>query len=286
MSSQAYAGDRQGARRDLAKRAIDLAMKSRWAEAVNTNRAILAEFPNDVGAYNRMGKALAEAGRVVEARAAFSRVLDLSPHNTIAKKNLDRLGKLVDGEPGPSANASEPRRVFIEESGKSGVTALINLGRTADLVKEAPGHPVALRVEGSSLKAYGIMDRYLGKVEPRLGSRLIRLMRGGNRYEAAVKSVGERELAIMIREVFQHPSQIGAVSFPSRDSAQGGDRDGLIGMTSGNATGKGEFGRYAAASFKDWSSDDTEPGDDDVFAPVSHRVLDPTSGEEQEEEIP
>ena len=284
MSTQAYAADRQGIRRDLAKRAVALAMKSRWAEAVHANRAILAEFPNDVEAYNRMGKALAEVGRVVEARAAFARVLDLSPHNSIAKKNLDRLGKLVDGEsgPGPAGSASVARRVFIEESGKSGVTPLIDLGRAADLLKVAPGHPVTLRTEGSSLKAYAGRDAYLGQVEPRLGSRLIRLMRGGNRYEAAVKSAGERELAIMVREVFQHPSQAGSVSFPSRDGGRGGYRDSLIGMTAGAGAGKGEIAQYETVAIKDWSSDDTEPGDDEAFAPVVHRVLDPASGEEEE----
>ena len=274
----------------MAKRAVSLAMKSRWAEAVNTNRAILAEFPNDVEAYNRMAKALAEVGRVAEARAAFARVLDLSPHNAIAQKNLERLGKISDGEPDPTPSASAARRVFIEESGKSGVTPLINLGFAADLVKEAPGHPVTLRIDGSALKVHGMRDRYLGQVEPRLGSRLIRLMRGGNRYEAAVKSVGERELAIMIREVFQHPSQVGAVSFPSRDSARRGYRGSLIGVTTGVGAGKGEVAQYETVAIKDWSSDDTEPGDDEAFSPVLHRVLDPASGQEdsvydQEEEL-
>jgi hypothetical protein len=279
MSSQTYEADRQGVRKDLAKKAVDLAMESRWADAVHANRAILAVFPNDVEAYNRMGKALTEVGRVVEARAAFARVLDLSPHNAIAKKNLERLGKLVDGEPGLSAGAKEARRVFIEESGKSGATPLINLGRTVELLKEAPGHPVTLRAEGRSLKAYGIRDSYLGQVEPRLGSRLIRLMRGGNRYDAAAKSVGEREFVIMIREAFQHPSQMGSVSFPSRDNARGGHRNSLIGMTSGGGASKGEITQYVTLAVKDWSSDDTEPGDDEAFSPVIHRVLDPVSGQ-------
>ena len=280
MSSQAHAADRQGFRRDLAKRAVALAMKSRWAEAVNVNRAILAEFPNDVEAYNRMAKALAEVGRVAEARAAFARVLDLSPHNAIAKKNLERLGKLADGEPGPAPSASGARRVFIEESGKSGVTTLINLGPAADLLKEAPGHQVTLSVDGRALKAHGIRDCYLGQVEPRLGSRLIRLMRGGNRYEAAVKSVGEGELAILIREVFQHPSQSRSVSFHShRSGNRGGHRDSLIGMTSGGSASKGEVTQYETLAAKDWSSDDTEPGDDEAFSPVLHGVLDPASGQ-------
>ena len=276
---QTYETDRQGFRKDLAKKAVALAMESRWADAVNANRAILSAFPNDVEAYNRMGKALTEAGRVAEARAAFQRVLELSPHNPIAKRNLDRLGKLADGEPAPSTGASESRRVFIEESGKSGATPLINLGRTSELLKEAPGHSVTLRVEGRSLKAYGIGDSYLGQLEPRLGSRLIRLMRGGNRYEAAVKSVGDREFVIMVREVFQHHSQKGSVSFPSRDGARDGYRDSLVGINSTGVAGKGDIAQYETVAIKDWSSDDTEPGDDDEFSPVYHRVLDPASGQ-------
>ena len=290
MSSQAHAVDRQGFRRDLAKRAVALAMKSRWAEAVNVNRAILAEFPNDVEAHNRMAKALAEVGRVAEARAAFASVLDLSPHNAIAKKNLERLGKLADGDSAPAPSASAARRVFIEESGKSDATPLINLGAAADLLKEAPGHPVTLSVDGRALKAHGIGDRCLGQVEPRLASRLIRLMRGGNRYEAAVKSVGEQEFVIMIRETFQHPSQKGSVSFLSRDNARGGHRNSLIGMTAGGNASKGEVTQYETAAAKDWSSDDTEPGDDEAFSPVLHRILDPASGQEdsvsgQEDEL-
>lgn len=280
MSLQTHETDRQGLRRDLAKKAVALAMESRWTDAVNANRAILAAFPNDVEAYNRMGKALTEVGRVAEARSAFGRVLELSPHNPIARRNLDRLGKLADGEPGPPAGVSESRRVFIEESGKSGATPLINLGRASDLLKEAPGHPVTLRVEGRSLRAYGIGDSYLGQVEPRLGSRLTRLMRGGNRYEAAVKSVAEGDFVIMIREVFQHASQIGSVSFPSqRNGARAAQGGSLAGITTGGGVSKGEVSQYEAVAIKDWSSDDTEPGDDDEFSQVYHRVLDPASGQ-------
>lgn len=280
MSSQTYETDRQGFRRDQAKKAVALAMESRWAEAVNANRAILAAFPNDVEAYNRMGKALTEVGRVAEARSAFGRVLELSPHNSIARRNLDRLGKLDDGAAGPATGVSESRRVFIEESGKSGATPLTNLGRMADLLKEAPGHPVTLRVEGRALRAFGIGDSYLGQVEPRLGSRLTRLMGGGNRYGAAVKSVGERELVIMIREVFQHPSQIGSVSFPTpRNGSRASQRDSLVGIAAGGGISKGDVAQYEGVAVKDWSSDDTEPGDDDEIAPVYHRVLDPVSGQ-------
>ena len=83
----------------------------------------------------------------------------------------------------------------------------------------------------------------------------------------------------MIREAFQHPSQMGSVSFPSRDNARGGHRNSLIMMTSGGGASKGEITQYVTLAVKDWSSDDTEPGDDEAFSPVIHRVLDPVSGQ-------
>ena len=31
-----------------------------------------------------------------------------------------------------------------------------------------------------------------------------------------------------------------------------------------------------AVAVKDWSNDDTEPGDDDAFTPVLHRIINPS----------
>jgi hypothetical protein len=39
------------------KEAIDLAMQARWQEAVNINKEILQDYPEDVDAYNRLGRA-------------------------------------------------------------------------------------------------------------------------------------------------------------------------------------------------------------------------------------
>ena len=58
----------------------------------------------------------------------------------------------------------------------------------------------------------------LGEVEPKLGLRLVKLMEGGNRYTAAITSLDEDGVKIMIREVFRHPSQAGTPSFPLRQA--------------------------------------------------------------------
>ena len=68
-------------RKDLAKKAVALAMRSLWEEAVGVNRSIVADFPDDLEAYNRLGKALSELGRNHEALEAFHHAQEISPNN-------------------------------------------------------------------------------------------------------------------------------------------------------------------------------------------------------------
>ncbi len=270
------ATDKEKLRKDQAKRAVALAMKSRWSEAVETNMSILGEFPEDLEANLRLGKALTELGRHKEAKSAFQRALELSPHNAIAKKNLDRLTQLGDDAPRENVGNKPAPKVFIEESGKAGVTSLINLASPKELLKMAPGHTVEIQTENGGLKVASPTGEYLGQVEPRLASRLTRLIDGGNRYEATVTSAAEQELTVIVREVFQHPSQAGTASFPSRSGQDG--RVYLPGTILGYESGDEEGEEIDPAAVKDWSDDDTEPGDDEAFSPVVHRII--NTGEE------
>src|ERR687888_658081 len=83
--------DRLRQKRTKSEQAIALAMKNRWDEAAQVNREILDMFPNEVDAYNRLGKALTELGRYGEARDAYAQAVKLDPLNGIASKNLQRL---------------------------------------------------------------------------------------------------------------------------------------------------------------------------------------------------
>ena len=81
-------------RRETSKEAISLAMENRWEEAVSVNREIVESFPEDIEAYNRLGRAFVELGRYKNAKAAFQAAVAISPSNTIAQKNLERLSHL------------------------------------------------------------------------------------------------------------------------------------------------------------------------------------------------
>ncbi len=210
--------------RQASRQAIALAMEGRWREAVGANKGILETFPNDIDTLNRLGRAYIELGEYAEARAAYSRAKELDPYNSIADKNLRRLAHLAEDKEIPKSEGStrlEPN-YFIEETGKAGVVRLQQLGPKEVLAKMVAGDKATLEVLDGNLRVRNEDGEVLGMVESRHGQRLARLMAGGNKYVVSVTSSTEDSLAVMIREVFQHPAQVGQLSFPSKglDSAR------------------------------------------------------------------
>lgn len=212
-------------RQRLSKEAIDLALQGRWEEAEAINRDIIEKFPADVEAYNRIGRALTELGDFNQAKEAYFKALELAPENIIAKKNLTRLTKLSESmatlsrkHKGSWTQRARARRVdldlFITEIGKAGVVNLHNVASTDILTKMAFGDQVQLEARGQHLIVESEGGEYLGEVEPRQGLRLIKLIRGGNRYDAAILNVEKDKVQVIIKEVYQHPSQTGRHSFP------------------------------------------------------------------------
>ena len=207
------AEDKAKLKRQRVEQAVKLAMENRWEEAANVNRSIIELFSGDVDAYNRLGKALTELGRYAEARETYRKALDLDPMNRIAEKNLERLSHVTVKEAKDKARKQLDPRLFIEETGKTGVTTLLQPATKEVLSRMAAGDQVQLAPEGRMLVVRNSRGDYLGKVEPRLSQRLIDLMLGGNKYAAAVTTLGESQITILIREIERHPSQAGRPSF-------------------------------------------------------------------------
>ncbi|MBI4312177.1 MAG: tetratricopeptide repeat protein [Chloroflexi bacterium] len=203
-------------RREKTREAIALAMENRWEEAAAVNRAILDMFPDDVEAYNRLGKAHLESGNYDEALVAFRKTLELSPSNAIARKNLDRLGVLRREQQQPKRAQKVKPEQFLEESGKTGTAVLEQTAEREVIAKLTPGDALTLRPNGRRLEVFDADGEPLGIVPSRMASRLLRLAKGGNRYEAAVTHVQGSEVTILVRETYQHPSQRGVSSFPTR----------------------------------------------------------------------
>jgi tetratricopeptide (TPR) repeat protein len=226
-SYQRQEEERARLRQRLSKEAIDLALQGRWEEAEAINRSIIEQFPADAETYNRLGRALAELQDFDGAREAYFRALELVPQNTIAKKNLARLTSLSESMTALRDNSEKAlvsrgrtRRValdlFMTEMGKAGVVGLRNVASASILAKMAFGDQVHLEVAGQHLIVRSEDGEYLGEVEAQQGLRLIQLVKGGNRYEAAVLSAEADKVQVVIKEVYQHPTQAGRPSFPVR----------------------------------------------------------------------
>lgn len=200
-----------------AKEAVALAVQGRWKDAIAANKNILELFPEDVETHNRLGRALMEVGEYAAARKAYGRTLELDPRNNIAKKNLERLSHL--GKKAPKADAKKVVvDIFIEETGKARVMKLASVAPKDVLARMAPGEELTLYIEGQRLLAKSGRGEYVGEVEPKYGVRLARLISLGNRYMAAVNSLGaSSEVKVIIREVYQHPDLVGHPSFPLRE---------------------------------------------------------------------
>lgn len=203
-------------KRNLSQQAVLSALGGQWKEAVDLNQAILRDSPDDVEALNRLGKAYLELRRLKEAKDAFQRTLKLSPSNPIAKKNLQRLAQLRSAVHIPREEQSLSPQVFIEEGGKTSRTTLVNLGAAEVLSTLIPGDRVLLRPDGPILLVETLTGEYIGQVGPKLGLRLTRLIQGGNQYEAITLATSQNGVTLLLREIFQHPNQIGVVSFPSK----------------------------------------------------------------------
>jgi len=200
--------------RKLGQQAVALAVEGRWEEAVAANKAIIERFPNEVAACNRLGRALIELGRFEEASQAYQGALDIDHSNAIATKNMQRLNAWAEvKELGPQKDRISGQDFFAATAGKTGVVSLTNVS-SLDRIPEVGAGVVFLKRRGQQVFAEDENGFVLGEFEPKHGTRLARLIEGGNEYSATVLSTGEVGTQLLVKEEFQHPSQVGQASFP------------------------------------------------------------------------
>lgn len=195
-----------------------LAVAGKWEQAVEANRKIIEQASRDVDAYNRLGRALMELGRLDEAAEAYQIALSIDQANVIAQRSINRIDQLRR-EAQENAGTSRPggrvrAGVFIEEAGKTYVTDLVRPAPNAVLARLAAADEVQLRAEGNQVQVVNENGTYLGQLEPKVGQPLATLMNAGNRYEAFVIALNGNTVRVIIREVFRNPEAPRHLSLP------------------------------------------------------------------------
>jgi tetratricopeptide (TPR) repeat protein len=201
--------------RALADQATAAALEADWPRAADLNQKLVDASPDDVEARNRLGRALLELGRLDEAKAAFAEVLKTEPYNSIALRGNSRVAALQEHKIKPTTTTTKTQpRLFIEDMGKTGILRLINPAPTHVLAKYSPGAECDLREQEGLLAVHARDGELIGFLEPKVGRRLIDLLRTGNQYVAAIVSNDVANARVAIREVFSSPENASRISFP------------------------------------------------------------------------
>ena len=209
-------GEHLKPRSQYAEDAVQLAIAGKWDDAVKLNKFIIDSFGADEEAQNRLGKALSELGKLKDAKSAYEAALKLNPMNSIAKKNAARINTLLHQKEGLKVGGTRvDLNLFVEEMGKTVITTLES--SSADICsKVAAGDVAELKIEGDGIVAETSRGVRLGLLEAKLARRLIKFMRGGNRYQAGVTSCDGSAVKLIVRETYQDPRFAGKPSFPMR----------------------------------------------------------------------
>ncbi len=209
-------GEHLKPRSQYADDAVQLAIAGKWDDAVKLNKFIIDSFGADEEAQNRLGKALSELGKLKDAKSAYEAALKLNPMNSIAKKNAARINTLLHQKEGLKVGGTRvDLNLFVEEMGKTVITTLES--SSADICsKVAAGDVAELKIEGDGIVAETSRGVRLGLLEAKLARRLIKFMRGGNRYQAGVTSCDGSAVKLIVRETYQDPRFAGKPSFPMR----------------------------------------------------------------------
>ena len=184
--------------------AISAALEGRFSEALKLNQHILKDDPKNVDALNRLARAYFELGKLILAKKYYNHVLEIDSYNPIAQKNLKIIkafkGKKVNGI--PVMQRIQPA-LFLQEPGKTKVVEVMKVAEPNKLSQLFPGQSVKIVLKKRTITVVDQNDVYLGVLPDDLAYHLIRLCRGGNKFQVYVKSVRVNGLSLILKEVFR-----------------------------------------------------------------------------------
>lgn len=190
---------------NLQKSAIDAALDSRWEEALKLNRQIIRLNPQNVDALNRQARCYMELGKNNLAKKYYLEALKFDPYNPIALKNLKIIKSykgnghhhIIDGQ------VKLAPELFLQEPGKTKIVTLLKVAEPKILSQTFCGMPVSMVVKNKKIIVADQKGDYLGVLPDDICHHLIRLVRGGNKYNIIIKSIKVNGLSVLIRETYR-----------------------------------------------------------------------------------
>ena len=187
------------------QQAIDAALSSRWKEALKINRKIIKVDPQNIDALNRQAHVYMELGKNNLAKKYYSEVLKIDPYNPIALKNLKIIKSFKSNGQHfiPNGHTKLSPSLFLQEPGKSKTVNLLKIAEPQKLSLIFCGMQVAMVITNRKITIVDSNGNYLGVLPDDISHHLLRLVKGGNKYELFIKSIKVNGLSVLIKEIFR-----------------------------------------------------------------------------------
>lgn len=202
---------------NLADQAISAALKCDWNLAIEINKTILAEDPNDVDALNRIARAYYESGDTKRAKKESLKALEVEPTNKIAQKAVEKYSKSKSGLVG-SSDQNIDASDYIEETGTTKQVSLINKCSTDTISTLDSGDEVLLSTHAHRVTITTLKNKYIGKLPDDLSARLRTLTKNGYKYKVIIKSADSECIKVLIKEIERGKGFENKQSFPRESS--------------------------------------------------------------------
>lgn len=194
--------------------AIQTAILGDWQSATLINKALLHSNPNDIQALNRLAFALTAQGKLKNAKSIYKKVLRIDALNPIALKNIKRLTEILPQKRLKNFALTTINYAFLEETGKTKIVELINVAQPTLVATLNIGQSLVISIKRSKIFIKDKTLQYIGVLPDDIGKRIIKFIKGGNGYEAYVKSANNHQVIIFIREVKRATKFKDQPSFP------------------------------------------------------------------------
>lgn len=195
----------------LADQAIQHALNGKWEEAIKINQLLINQNKSDIDALNRLARAFAETGNFEKAKKTTENALKIDPGNSIALKCLHKYKKNLTLGVRNNKNLTGVFESFLEESGKTKLVELMNLGNKQILNSLSIGNHLRIVAYSHKVSIVTADGKYIGCLPDDLSARLKTLIKAGGTYQVLLKSVSEHSATVFIRETLNKTKNL---SFP------------------------------------------------------------------------
>ncbi|OGE64633.1 hypothetical protein A3J13_01610, partial [Candidatus Daviesbacteria bacterium RIFCSPLOWO2_02_FULL_36_8] len=162
--------------------------------------------PQNVDALNRQARVHMEMGKFNLAKKYYSEALKIDPYNPIAIKNLKILKSFKgNGDSGLIHNGISKlsASLFLQEPGKTKIVNLLKVAEPQKLSKAFCGMKVNMIIKNRKITITDEFDNYLGVMPDDINYHLLKLLKGGNKYDLFIKAIKVNGLAVLIKETYR-----------------------------------------------------------------------------------